>query len=213
LAWAQIAATGAAALSMRAVAREMGMTSSGLYRYFASRDELLGTLATDAFASLADCLEAAEANDQTAGSSAFLSIARAYRGWALEHPTEYALMFGGPTPGLDTDYPQTKQEMFRGIAVLFRCMESVVREGRIRPPGLDPVADRRLRATLTKWGAHLPGRLPPEALAACMTCWTQLHGAISLELFEHLPAELLPADDLFNRLMRQLLANIGVLID
>src|SRR5579864_5583018 len=96
LAWAQIAEAGAAALSLRAVARDMGMTSSALYRYFPSRDHLLSALARDGFASLADALEAAEETQgrrKTGLADRFLVVVRAYRAWSLAHPAEYMLMF------------------------------------------------------------------------------------------------------------------------
>jgi AcrR family transcriptional regulator len=206
LAWVQIATSGAGALSLRAIAREMGMTSSALYRYYAGRDQLLDVLAADAFASLADSLEDAERSASTERwDERTLEIFRSYRRWALAHPTEYALMFGGPIPGFESHSPLIKQEMFRGVSVLFRCMIAGLAEGFAHPPPLSPKAERKLRAKLKKWGGPPGGGLGPDALAGCMTTWTQLHGAISLELFGHLPEALVPADELFEHLMGQLL--------
>jgi AcrR family transcriptional regulator len=186
----------------------MGMTSSALYRYYASRDQLLDALVADAFASLADCLEEAERSvARAAWDDRALGIFRSYRRWALDHPTEYALMFGGPIPGFDSPGPVIKQEMFRGIGVLFRCMVMGLAEGSVHPPALSPGVEKKLRAKLKKWGG--PPGLDAEALAACMTTWTQLHGAISLELFRHLPEALIPADELFEHLMRQLVRNVS----
>jgi AcrR family transcriptional regulator len=211
LAWSQIASSGAGALSLRAVAREMGMTSSALYRYYESRDQLLDALVADAFASLADCLEEAERSvAKAAWDERSMGIYRNYRRWALAHPTEYALMFGGPIPGFDSPGPVIKQELFRGVSVLFRCMVAGLAEGSVHPPPLSREVEKKLRAKLKKWGGPPEGGLSSEALAACMTCWTQLHGAISLELFGHLPEALIPADELFEHLMRQLVRNMSV---
>jgi len=212
LAWTQIAGVGAASLSLRAVAREMGMTSSALYRYFPSRDHLLTALAADGFASLADTLEAAETDATHRDISPperFLHLMRVYRTWSLAHPTEYALMFGTPVPGFDECGPEAKLEMLRGVNVLFRMMVSCVESGRVVPPPLDPSIERKLAAKLRKWKGHAGEGLPPEALAGCMLVWMQLHGAISLELFGHLPPDLLPADELFEQQMRQLMALLG----
>jgi AcrR family transcriptional regulator len=212
LAWAQIAGTGAAALSLRAVARDMGMTSSALYRYFPSRDHLLTALAADGFASLADELEAAEEDglgQELSPPAQFLHLLRVYRSWSLAHPTEYALMFGTPVPGFDECGPEPKLEMLRGVNVLLRMMVSCVKSGRVVPPPLDPSVERKLAAKLRKWKGHAGEGLPPAALAACMFVWMQLHGAISLELFGHLPPDLLPADELFEQEMRQLLVLLG----
>jgi AcrR family transcriptional regulator len=246
LAWAQVAESGAGSLSLRAIARDMGMTSSALYRYFPSRDRLVQTLGRDGFASLADRLEAVEAEDapgavaagltgraapksvveaeDTTGAGAggrtrraspksagerFLHITDAYRTWALEHPTQYTVMFGGMVPGLEDDDAEVKAEMDRGVAVLFRVMMDGVASGEIKPPALVPGVERRLRPKLRRWLGHAGDALPPEALAACMVCWTQLHGSISLELFRHLPEPLMPADDLFEHAMRSVLTTIG----
>jgi AcrR family transcriptional regulator len=212
LAWAQIAGTGAAALSLRAVARDMGMTSSALYRYFPSRDHLLTALAADGFASLADELEAAEEDvhrQELSSPAQFLHLLRVYRSWSLAHPTEYALMFGTPVPGFDECGPEPKLEMLRGVNVLFRMMVSCVESGRVVAPPLDPSVERKLTAKLRKCKGHAGEGLPPAALAACMFVWMQLHGAISLELFGHLPPDLLPADELFEQEMRQLLVLLG----
>jgi AcrR family transcriptional regulator len=208
-AWAQIAEVGAPALSLRAVAREMGMTSSALYRYFSSKERLLTALAQDGFSSLADHLEAAEAEMEGVGVGRFFHLVRTYRRWALDHPTEYALTFGTPVPGLEEDAPEVKDEMFRGVAVLLRVMIDGLRSGLIEPPVLVGADVPALRAKLAAWGCGLDEALSPEALGACMFAWTQLHGAISLEVFGHMPPEVLPADELFEYQMQEVLRTIG----
>jgi AcrR family transcriptional regulator len=218
LAWRQIAEAGATALSLRQIARDMGMTSSAIYRYFASRDHLLTALATDGFASLADALEEAEkgaaSGRRPAGpGDTFLHVVRAYRRWAQQHPAQYTLMFGNPVPGFDLYGPETKGEMERGIDVLFRSMVTGLAIGVLNPPPLTTPGARRLAAKLRRWGAQEGYVLPPEALAACLFAWTQLHGAISLELFGHMPPEVLPADELFDQQMYQVLAVLGCPID
>ncbi len=208
-AWAQIADVGAPALSLRAVAREMGMTSSALYRYFSSKEQLLTALAQDGFSSLADHLEAAEAEVEGVGVGRFFHLVRVYRRWALDHPTEYALTFGTPVPGVEEDAPEVKDEMLRGVAVLLRVMIDGLRSGMIEPPGLVGPDVPALGAKLAAWGCGVDEALSPEALGACMFAWTQLHGAISLEVFGHMPPELLPADELFEYQMQEVLRTIG----
>jgi AcrR family transcriptional regulator len=211
LAWQQIAEAGAASLSLRAVARAMGMTSSALYRYFPSREALLTALAQDGFESLANTLEAVEA--EVAGvpevGERFIRLVRAYRAWCREHPSEYALMFGTPVPGFEAFAPEVKTALIRGVNVLFRCMIAGVQSGRLHPPALRGPGAATLRAQLRAWDAHEGERLSPAALAGCMFVWTHLHGAISLEVFGHMPAPLLPADDLFEQQMRQVLSTLG----
>jgi AcrR family transcriptional regulator len=212
LAWAQIAHSGAAALSLRAIARDMGMTSSALYRYFASRDQLLTALARDGFASLADTLEAAETQSMDRSErldGRFLRVVRVYRAWSLSHPSEYALIFGTPVPGFDIYGPEAKAEMIRGVNVLFRVMIAGLQRGALHPPALTGPGAAKVRAKLRRWPAHQGEGLPPAALAACLFAWNQLHGAISLEVFGHMPLELMPADDLFEQQMRQILVVLG----
>ena len=90
----QLAAEGAAKLSLRAVARELGMVSSALYRYFPSRDDLLTALIIDAYDSLGESAEAAHAEVADAGRvRRWSAVAEAVRAWALRRPHEYALIY------------------------------------------------------------------------------------------------------------------------
>src|SRR3954453_10754638 len=96
----QLATVGAEALSLRAVSRELGMVSSALYRYFASRDDLLTALIIDAYDSLGESAEHAHAAVAQAGpTERWVAVCEAARGWALAHPHEYALIYGSPIPG------------------------------------------------------------------------------------------------------------------
>src|SRR5256714_2079201 len=88
-------------LWLRAVARDMGMVSSALYRYFASRDELLTALILDAYNAMGEAAERADAGvtERTDLAGRWFAVARALRAWALERPHEYALIYGSPVPG------------------------------------------------------------------------------------------------------------------
>lgn len=206
-AWRQLAEMGAAALSLRAIATEMGMTSSALYRYFASRDELLAELVVDGFSSLADALEAAEAELTGAGSSdSWIHLASTHRHWALDHPAEYALVYGTPVPGFEADTADCHQQMKRGVNVLFRCMLAGLARGEFDAEAMEATITPALRTRLQEWRAELGFDLPADALAGCLFAWTQLHGAVSLELFGHLPSQFEPADDLFDQQMRLVVA-------
>ena len=94
-------ATDGANLSLRAVARDMGMVSSALYRYFASRDDLLTALIIDAYNALGAAVEDADAavTERSDLRGRLLILGRAVRRWALANPAEYALIFGSPVPG------------------------------------------------------------------------------------------------------------------
>src|SRR5262245_17191329 len=86
---------GAAAISLRAVARDLGMVSSGIYRYVESRDELLTRLIVHAYTALAaDVAAAHDLVDPDDLAGRWDAIGRAVRGWALAHPHDYALIYG-----------------------------------------------------------------------------------------------------------------------
>ncbi|WP_035739695.1 TetR/AcrR family transcriptional regulator [Parafrankia elaeagni] len=203
----QLAEHGAAALSLRAVARAMGMTPSAIYRYFDSRSALISALARDAYSSLADTLEAAfraaPADDQMVR---WLLVARSHRRWAKTHPTEYTLIFG-PRPADLTGRPTAVQnEVERSVAVLFRCMQEVVEAGIVDLGVLDAELSPGLRARFQEWDCT---DLGPAAEAACMLVWTQLHGLIALDLFDHLPPPLADSAELFDQQMIGALVRIG----
>ncbi|MGH3171774.1 MAG: TetR/AcrR family transcriptional regulator, partial [Trebonia sp.] len=98
----QLAASGANGLSLRAVARSLGMVSSALYRYFPSRDDLLTALIIDAYNSMGTAVEEAISSSADAGDSArgrWAAACRTVRNWATARPHEYALIYGSPVPG------------------------------------------------------------------------------------------------------------------
>ena len=98
----QLAQSGPAGVSVSAIGKELGVSGPALYRYFASRDELLTELVIDAYHDLADALSAAtsrEPGQEPRGR--FEALVRAYRSWALAQPHRYRLLFGPPLPGYD----------------------------------------------------------------------------------------------------------------
>src|SRR3954451_3948267 len=122
-------------LSLRAVARDLGVVSSAVYRYFASRDELLTALIVDAYADLADAVEAADAAiaDRADLTGRWLAVSHAVRDWALAHPAEYALLFGSPVPGYAAP-PDTTTQAARTPATLVGVIADGVRAGRLTEP-------------------------------------------------------------------------------
>ncbi|EFC83968.1 TetR/AcrR family transcriptional regulator [Parafrankia sp. EUN1f] len=205
----QLTEHGAAGLSLRAVAREMGMTPSAIYRYFDSRAALIHVLAQDAYSSLADVLEAAfDAAPTDDHMVRWLLVARSHRRWAMLNPTEYTLIFG-PQPDDLTD-PSTAvlDELERSVAVLLRCMAEAIEAGVFDPSGLEAELSPNLRRQFEAWDCDDSG-LGPVAEAACMLVWTQLHGLLALDLFGHLPEPLRGSGELFDQQMIGALVRVG----
>lgn len=182
-----LATDGAAALSLRAVARDLGMVSSAIYRYVASRDELLTLLIIDAYDDLGDAAERADgavAREELA--SRWLAICRAVRRWALKNPHSYSLIFGSPVPGYaapqDTIRPAT-----RVPALLIAILLDGARSGGLRKPQppLAPLTDA-MKRSIAPIRAQVSGEVSDELLVGGLTAWTHLFGVVSFELFGHL---------------------------
>jgi AcrR family transcriptional regulator len=207
---AEVREHGPVALSLRRVARRMGMSPAGLYRYVDSREDLLTLLITRAYDDLADHLcrsiglptstgnEAASAEAPAASAAVSLpsvagpdadvaerlrAVALAYRAWSVAHPNEFGLIFGDPIP--DYEAPAggpTVAAMTRvGLGLATPLIEAFL-AGRLRiPPALAvPEVADRMGPM-----AELRGDLPPEAYALLLTTWGRLHGQVSLEVFGH----------------------------
>ncbi len=175
-----LASDGAAALSLRAVARELGMASSAVYRYFPSRDDLLTTLIVDAYDALGDAAERADAacpRDDLRGR--WRATCRASREWAVAHPHEYALVYGSPVPGYAA--PETTI----GPAVrVGELLCAVVARG-VATGAID-AGQEAPDAVLYPGIAERMG-LPPASPVAeqAIFAWTALFGMIGFELFGH----------------------------
>ncbi|MFB6816240.1 TetR/AcrR family transcriptional regulator [Streptomyces sp. NPDC056347] len=177
----QLAAEGAAKLSLRAVARELGMASSALYRYFPSRDELLTALIVDAYDSVGAAAEAAHraARAEDAPHLArWLAVTRAVRGWALAHPHEYALIYGSPVPG----YTAPRATIGPAARVGLVLIAVVVDAHRADALTLPPLAGD-LRDEAERMVTDIAPDLPPEAATPLIAAWSQLFGLISFEVF------------------------------
>lgn len=176
-----LAAEGAAKLSLRAVARELGMVSSALYRYFPSRDELLTALIVDAYNSVGAAAETADARSlaaEGAPRARWIAVCEAVRTWALEHPHEYALIYGSPVPGytapLDTVGPASRV----GNTLIGIVRAAYEGRGVALPP-----LPAELRPEAARMAADFAEGLPPEVAAALVAAWAQLVGLVSFELF------------------------------
>jgi AcrR family transcriptional regulator len=179
---AQLAAEGAAKLSLRAVARELGMASSALYRYFPSRDDLLTALIVDAYDAVGSAAEAALDGECAQGDhlARWIAACSAVRAWALDHPHEYALIYGSPVPG----YTAPKDTVGPAARVAMALM-SVIREAH-RTDGLAlPPLPASLRAEAERMAADVAPDLPEAVVAAMVGVWSELFGLISFELFGH----------------------------
>ncbi|MEU9187260.1 TetR/AcrR family transcriptional regulator [Streptomyces sp. NPDC048484] len=166
----QLATAGASALSLNAIAKRMGMSGPALYRYFASRDELITELIRDAYRSLADTFRAAAA----AGPD-LPALAHALRGWALHDPHRYFLIYGTPVPGYHA--PDDVTSIAREI------MAPLLDACAVPPPDTPATPFHTHLEDHRQWADGHPAA--PATLHRALTAWTRLHGALSLELAGH----------------------------
>lgn len=169
-AWQQIATAGVSALSLNAIAKHVGMSGPALYRYFASRDELITELIRDAYRSLADAMRAAFDSGADVAE-----LAGTVREWALADPQRYFLLYGTPVPGYHAPDDTT--------AISSEIMSVLIEAFAALPTG-EPT---------TPFDAHLDDHrrwaedhsVPAATLHRAVSFWTRLHGVLSLELAGH----------------------------
>jgi len=192
----QIAASGASELSLRAIARELEMASSAIYRYFPSRDELLTALIIDAYDAIGEIAEQADAaTEREPAAVRWLRTCRAIRSWALANPHEYALVYGSPIPGYRAP-ADTVAHASRVAIVLAR----VLRDGLDRDALAVPVETNDVDRAFQDAGLRdLMTGVPPEIVTRSLMAWTQLFGLISMELFGHLVGSVTDNDAFFDR--------------
>ena len=172
----QLAEAGPAAVSVSAIGKQLGVSGPALYRYFASRDELLTELVIDAYHDLADALRPAASRVPGLDPRARLEgVARAYRSWALAQPHRYRLLFGPPLPGYDAHAGRLVDASQRAMSQLLDILRESG-DGTIEPPA-EPLASQ-----LAAWAQPQdPGIDPATALRAVLI-WSRLHGIVSLEI-------------------------------
>lgn len=168
-------------LSLRAVARDVGMVSSAIYRYFPSRDDLLTALILDAYAAMSNAVETAEQMVRRVDYlGRWMAATTAIRQWALDHPHEYSLIFGSPIPNYQA--PQdTIVQAARVPLVLVQILRDALAAGRIR---LDAHQQKTAGPSLDHVIDLYPG-VPLAMLRRGVAAWSAVFGLVSFELFGH----------------------------
>lgn len=185
----QLDTEGAAGLSLRAIARDLGVVSSAVYRYVASRDELLTLLLVDAYTELADAVDAARRAAGPSWQRQLREMARAARSWALDQPARWALLYGSPVPGYHAPAERTVGPGTRVIGALLAVVGAGVAAGDI--PASTAVATPPLKDDFGRLRTEFGFAGDDNALAKCFLLWAALVGAISLDVFGQYGADTL----------------------
>jgi AcrR family transcriptional regulator len=211
---------GASAISLRAIAREMGMTAPALYRYFDSHEELLRHVVADIFTDLAghvtsaiaSAAEAAGAQASAADLMALKLIAgcRAFRAWALDHAAEFDMIFGSPLPGLHLDHDDPVLECGYNFGQVFLDLFGNLYRRRPFPISADDQIDPALRGQLDRYRTLVGSDLPLGALLTFLRCWVLLYGTVALEVGGHLKFALDEASPMFELMLSDLAQMVGL---
>jgi AcrR family transcriptional regulator len=198
----QLAEAGPGALSISAIGKQLGVSGPALYRYFASRDDLLTELVIDAYHDLANALTTATGQVRHDNPrDRFEALARAYRRWALAEPHRYRLLFGAPLPGYEAHAQRLVEASWAAMDLLLEVLRGFV-IGAAEPPG--PLASE-----LAAWAQHHDPRIDAATALRAVLIWSQLHGIVSLEIAGNFASMSIDADQLFQIQLIAILATLG----
>ncbi|UNS97478.1 TetR/AcrR family transcriptional regulator [Streptomyces tubbatahanensis] len=196
---------GSAAVTINAVARQVGMSGPALYHYYAGHDALVGAVTADFFHELATAMEhARDAHAAAPVGERILAVCRAMRAWASTHPAEFGWIFASPIapPNRqpDSDRHQAGQRFEHVL------LDLTVELWRTRPFPVPELADlpESLREQLTAYSAGIDGRLPPEAAHVFLSCWTRLYGLLCMEVLHQLDFAYSDLEPVFEECLRDL---------
>ncbi|MFD5873543.1 TetR/AcrR family transcriptional regulator [Streptomyces sp. NPDC060322] len=206
-----MASGGPGAITLRAIAREMGMTANAIYGYFATRDDLVTTLINDVYTALADAMAAAwEATPGEDPGTRIQAWADAFRNWSLANPEGFRLIYGDPVPGYHAPEggaaPDAARRVCTGLAAIAAAAwpyaEHLCSGSEFDWPDFDP-------GLLDKVRPAFPD-LPPAALALALRIWGRLHGLVSLEVYGHMRSQTMSPDKLFREEVTQLVKGLNL---
>jgi AcrR family transcriptional regulator len=178
----QMAAEGTAGLSLRAIARELNITAPALYRYYPSRDDLITALIFDAYNAHADAMAQADGTvPQEYYGERLWAVLAAYRAWALQHPTDFQLIYGNPIPGYEAPVEVTLPAARRAFEVVVGILAAALHAGALRLDfdDLPPTVAEHLQQVIDYEGYAVP----VQVMYLATVGWTRIHGLVSLELF------------------------------
>jgi AcrR family transcriptional regulator len=212
--------SGPEAVTLRAIAREMGMTAPGLYRYFDSHEELLRHVCADIFTELGEGIrQAIEAAAVPAGAAdlvtakltiKMVAACREFRRWSLNHQAEFGLLFGIPLPGLDDGRYDIADECALAFAgTFFTLFLELWTTAPFPVPAAEDI-DPGLRDQLSRYRDALGTDIPVGAVLTFLRCWTVLYGAVAMEVFGHMRFALSDPAPMFEITLGDLAALIGL---
>jgi AcrR family transcriptional regulator len=198
---------GPTAISLRAIARDLGMSAAALYRYFPSLEALVAEVCADIYDELRDTVTGV--TGETGAAAQLIDMARGFRRWSIAHPQEFALLFGTPVPGvaqMEEDCVSEDHPAARFGAVFMMPFARLWQELDI-PPSPD---DDALRERLAPMYVAHGDALPPAAMYALLVGWIRLYGLVALEVFGHLRWAVTDVEPLFEAELAAFVRDLAV---
>jgi len=185
-AWEQIATHGAAALSLRAIARTVGITAPAIYNYFPDRDALVTALIIDAYTSFGDWqLQARDSVSAENYRERLRAIGLAYRKWAMTYSQRYQLIFGTPIPGYVAPVTQVLPSSARSLSALASVVEEIRQASKLILPNFSQfIKEDKIKFDV--WQDYV-GKVEMVSLSVSLLIWARVHGLVSLEIGGNMP--------------------------
>lgn len=203
---------GSSAVTINAVAREMGMSGPALYRYYASHEELVAAVTADFYQELGTVMEKARhAHPQDAAAQRLLGMCRAMRGWVTTHPAEFGWMFAAPIPGPDRPTARSPRlQAGHDFEQIF--LDEVVRLWESRPFEVPRTEElpTSLREQMLRYSDLIEQRLPPGAAHVFLACWIRLYGLLCMEVLGQLDFAYTDITPVFEDCLSDLCSMLGL---
>ncbi len=183
----QMAEHGTAGLTLRGIARTLGITAPAIYNYFSRLDDLITALIVDAFTDLAEAMEAAEAAEPADRAfDKILALCLAYRVWAMAHPTDFQLIGGNPIPGYQAPEAITLPLARRPFLGIFRWFIQSHTSGELTIPAAYGAVPPTVAAGVAAWRQAADIEIPDPLMGLLMSGWARIYGLTALEMYGHL---------------------------
>ncbi|GAB1421439.1 TetR/AcrR family transcriptional regulator [Anaerolineales bacterium] len=202
---------GSAGLSLRAIARDLGITAPAIYNYFPKLDDLITALIIDAFQDLIRFMESASQPAESPSMTAnFKAALLAFRRWALLNPIQFQLLYGNPIPGYERPLQETQQIAQQPHRLLVELFETAMQNGElvINPEiKIPPEIDQHLQLI----AAYSPfeQNLDLKIIYMLIVAWTRIQGVLMLEMYQHLTVIVGNPEVFFEAQVDQIMREIG----
>jgi AcrR family transcriptional regulator len=207
----EMARHGTAGISLRAIARTLGVTAPAIYNYYPRLDDLITALIVDAFTAFADAMAAAIAQTVDAGPAAQIRAAvLAMRAWAIAHPVDFQLIYGNPIPGYVAPGEVTTPLARRPFVLLAPLFAAAQAQGELHLSPAATALPPGVRTHVEQWQRSAGADFPPELVGIMTDRFAHLYGLVMLEILHHLQPSIGDTAAFFEYAVDNMLAELKI---